>query len=135
MSDTIPTIPITRGLLRNIHALKMTKKNIRKSPEGAREYVSSDVRQALAEKNNLIKVGRFWRFSNNSRQHSTITSYWIENCLFSNVTAGCATILGHVRISPLLLFLRISVRCFENEFQIRFCLLFVHHMTKRTSGR
>ena len=117
------------------NTLKWQKNNIRKSPEDARKYVGSDIREARAEQVNLIKVGRFWWFLRNSRQHATAASHWIENCSFSDVTAGCATILGHVRISPLLIFSRIFVPCFEIEFQIRFSLVFFHHMTKSTSDR
>ena len=113
----------------------MTKNNIRKSPEGARKYVGSDIREARAEQVNLIKVGRFWWFLRNSWQHATAASHWIENCSFSDITAGCATIIGHVRISPLLIFSRIFVPCFEIEFQIRFSPVFFHHMTKSTSDR
>ena len=40
--------------------VKNDKNNLRKSPEGARKYVGSDVREARAEQVNLIKVGRFW---------------------------------------------------------------------------
>ena len=70
--------------------------NLRKSPEGARKYVGSDVKQ-----------GR------------------LKHMVRYEVVAGCATIFGHVRISPFLLFLRISVRfcfCLKNEFQIQFSL-------------
>ena len=62
----------------------MRKNNLRKSPEDARKYVGSDVREGKFSREarvvqvNLIKVGRVWWFLRNSRQHATAASHWNE---------------------------------------------------------
>ena len=122
------------------------KNNLRKSPEGARKCRLWRQRrdlfswEARAEQVNLIKIGRFWwflrnrkilkKFLRNYRQHVTAASRF---------TAGCATIFGHVRISPFFFhfyaFLCVFVLFWKNEFGIRFSLVFFHHMMKSTSDR
>ena len=116
-----------------------------------REGTCFQSREARAEQVNLIKVGGFWWFLRNKK---FLRKSWelssplplllltgLKTTPFSDVTAGCATIFGHVRLSPFfLLFLRISVRfcfcfCLKNEFQIRFSPVFFHRMTKSTSDR
>ena len=93
-------------------------------------------REARAEQFNLTKVGRFWWFLRNSRQHFHHHCHCRFSLPFSDVTAGCATIFGHVWISRFLIFfLRIFVRFLKYEFQIRFSPVFFHHMMKSTSDR
>ena len=84
-------------------------------------------REARAEQVNLIKVGAFSWFLRNSRNTPLSLLTGLKTTPFSDVTAGCATIFGHVRISPFLSFLRISVRffCFgKMSFRFNFLLSF-----------
>ena len=55
--------------------------------------------EARVEQVNLIKVGNT----------PLLLLTGLKTTPFSDVTAGCATIFGHVRLSPFLSFLRISV--------------------------
>ena len=76
-----------------------------------RQRRDSFSREARAEQVNLIKVGRVWWFVRNKRilkkLSATLSSPLPDwTTPFSDVTTGCATIFGHVRISPFLLFLR-----------------------------
>ena len=121
---------------------KNDQNNLRKSLEGARKYVGSDVREGTFPGSScgtsLIKVGRFWWFLRNSQQHTTVFAspllsrrwnacmqannsfLWRHSRLRNNLRA-CSDFSF---VSPFMHFF------LKNEFEIRFSPVVSHHMMK-----